>query len=277
MPAPALAELTEAPSFLDGPVENPAAAALSESEERSWYGQPSLRATDTPHASDITRGAQLVDERQAGARVAGNADGVSEDRDEVFDTALNASMEPSLTGALQSDALSVNGASLAIAEEESPATEAALASENLALRSTAKSRAQPRTTHAGIIREDDRVAFAGSESGADPDLVSPSGMATVSLASSADRASEALVDNRASTQATLPFANSADGTIQLRLGDLIALLEDRMERPLFVWLSSAESASKYVTFDTLRAAGIGVDYDPVRNHVVLSVPEEEGK
>ena len=50
-----------------------------------------------------------------------------------------------------------------------------------------------------------------------------------------------------------------------------------MERPLFVWLSSAESASKYVTFDTLRAAGIGVEYDPLRNHVVLSVSDEEGK
>jgi hypothetical protein len=277
MPSPSLAGLTEPPPLLGGPVENPAAAALSESEERSRYGQPSLRATDTPHASDITRGAQLVDEPQAGAGLAGNAAGLSEDLGEGFDAALNASMEPGLTGAHQSDALSVNGASLAVEEEVLPATEAAFVSENLALRSTAQSRAQPRTTHAGIIREDDRVAFAGSESGADPDLVSPSGMATVSLASSADRASEARVDKRASTQAAISLASSADGTIQLRLGDLIALLEDRMERPLFVWLSSAESASKYVTFDTLRAAGIGVDYDPVRNHVVLSVAEEEGK
>jgi hypothetical protein len=75
----------------------------------------------------------------------------------------------------------------------------------------------------------------------------------------------------------IPLADSGDGVVQLRLGDLIALLEDRMERPLFVWLSSAESASKYVTFDTLRAAGIDVDYDPVRNHVNLSVPDEEGE
>lgn len=277
MLAPALAEFTEPPPLLGGPVENPAAAALPESGERRQYGQPSLRATDTPHASDITRGVHLVDEPQAGAGLAGNADGVSEDLGGGFDAALNASVGPGLTGAHQSDTLSVNGASLAVEEEVSPATEAAFASENLALRSTAQSRSQPRTTHAGIIREDDRVAFAGSESGADPDFVSPSGMATVSLALSADRASEARVDNRASTPAAIPLASSADGTIQLRLGDLIALLEDRMERPLFVWLSSAESASKYVTFDTLRAAGIGVDYDPVRNHVVLSVAEEEGK
>jgi hypothetical protein len=143
--------------------------------------------------------------------------------------------------------------------------------------SSAQSSVQPREVHSGIIREDDRVAFARSESVAGPDQVSPSRVATISLASSADRASEVHVGNGAITQAAISLASSADGTIQLRLGDLIALLEDRMERPLFVWLSSAESASKYVTFDTLRAAGIGVDYDPVRNHVVLSVAEEEGK
>ncbi len=69
----------------------------------------------------------------------------------------------------------------------------------------------------------------------------------------------------------LPLHHQPDGTVSMRLGDLIGLLEEKMEQPLFVWLKSSSSASKYVTFDTLRAAGLDVDYDPVSSKVVISV------
>lgn len=74
-------------------------------------------------------------------------------------------------------------------------------------------------------------------------------------------------------QGIVPLYHAADGTVSLRLGDLIGLLEKQMERPLFVWLRSSRSASKYVTFETLRSAGLSVDYDPLTSRVVLSVAE----
>ena len=218
-----------------------------------------------------------MDEPQEGPGVAGNARGLSENPDRDFDVALSAKIEPSPTGAHQLDARSVNGAAPARGEEVGLSTAAPFASETLGLQSTAQASAQPRVAHSVIIREDDRVAFARGESAAAPDQVSTSQMATISFASFAHRASGAYAGDGASTPGAIALADSDDGTIQLRLGDLIALLEDKMERPLFVWLSSAESASKYVTFDTLRAAGIGVDYDPVHNYIVLSVANGEGK
>lgn len=74
----------------------------------------------------------------------------------------------------------------------------------------------------------------------------------------------------------LPLRRTAEGDVSVRLDDLIGLLERRMERPLFVWLKSSASASKYVTFETLRSAGICVDYDEAANHVALSVPPPAG-
>lgn len=277
MPGPALAELTESPSFLGGPVENPAAAALSGVEEPSRDDQPSSLAAPTPHSPSMPQSSLIVDKSQVGPALTGDAPGVSEDPVEDSFALLDNKMGPSLTGPHQSDALTVNRAARERGEEEGLATGAELAGEPPALGATSQTSALPRKAHSGIIREDDRVAFARSESGMGPDQVSSSRMATISLASPAEGAAEVYADDSTSTPAAIPLADSGDGTLQLRLGDLIALLEDRMERPLFVWLSSAESASKYVTFDTLRAAGIGVDYDPVSNHVVLSVADDEGK
>jgi hypothetical protein len=273
MAAPALAE---PPSFLGRPVENLAAAALSGVEEPSRDDGPSSPATAASRSPSMPHGRLTVDQPQAGPALTGDAPGVSEDPIEVSLASLDDKMGLSPTELRQADALTVNRA-----ERESGVQEGLARTELVgapsASASSAQSSTQPRKAHSGIIREDDRVAFARSERAGGPDQVTPSRMATISVGSSADRTSEAHVANGAITQAAISLASSADGSIQLRLGDLIALLEDRMERPLFVWLSSAESASKYVTFDTLRAAGIGVDYDPVRNHVVLSVAEEEGK
>ena len=274
MPPPALAE---PPSFLGRPVENLPAAALSGVEEPSRDDGPSSLATAAPHFPSMPHGRLTVDQPQAGPALTGDAPGVSEDPIEDSLAPLDDKMGLSPTERRHADALTVNRAARESGVQEGLASGTELVGAPSAPGSSAQSSVQPREVHSGIIREDDRVAFARSESVAGPDQVSPSRVATISLASSADRASEVHVGNGAITQAAISLASSADGTIQLRLGDLIALLEDRMERPLFVWLSSAESASKYVTFDTLRAAGIGVDYDPVRNHVVLSIAEEEGK
>ena len=277
MPASALTELTESPSFLGRPVENPAAAALSGVEEPSRDDGPSSLATAASRSPSMPHGRLTVDQPQAGPALTGDAPGVSEYPLEDSLAPLDDKMGLSPTELRQADALTVNRAARERGVQEGLASGAEVAGAPSAPGSSAQSSVQPREVHSGIIREDDRVAFARSDSVAGPDRVSPSRMATISLASPAERGSEFYADDSASTPAAIPLADSGDGTLQLRLGDLIALLEDRMERPLFVWLSSAGSASKYVTFDTLRAAGIGVDYDPVHNHVVLSVAEEEGK
>jgi hypothetical protein len=82
--------------------------------------------------------------------------------------------------------------------------------------------------------------------------------------------------DEAAPEGIVPLMRSSRGEISIRLGDLIGLLEQEMDRPLFVWLKSSSSASKYATFDTLRAAGISVNYDPARNHVVLAVAQADG-
>jgi hypothetical protein len=87
--------------------------------------------------------------------------------------------------------------------------------------------------------------------------------------------SDQLIAPGSALDGIVPLKRSATGEASLRLDDLIGLLERRMERPLFVWLKSSESASKYVTLDTLRRAGICVDFDPILNHVDLSVPGAE--
>jgi hypothetical protein len=56
------------------------------------------------------------------------------------------------------------------------------------------------------------------------------------------------------------------------LDALITVLENKMERPLFVWLKSSLAASKYVT-STHFATGIGVGYDPGSRHVILSTED----
>lgn len=62
--------------------------------------------------------------------------------------------------------------------------------------------------------------------------------------------------------------------VAIKLADLISLFESQLDRSLFVWLSSSDNASKYVTPASLQAAGIEAAFDPRKGQVVLSVPEE---
>jgi hypothetical protein len=72
---------------------------------------------------------------------------------------------------------------------------------------------------------------------------------------------------------SLPLQVASDALVSVRLADLISLFEDRMERPLFVWLKSSSSANEYVTFETLKAAGIEAEYDAEAKQVTLSIAD----
>jgi hypothetical protein len=54
------------------------------------------------------------------------------------------------------------------------------------------------------------------------------------------------------------------------LGDLVSLFEDRFDHPLYVWMKSSAAASKFVTVETLAAAGIRAHYDAERKQIVFS-------
>ena len=83
----------------------------------------------------------------------------------------------------------------------------------------------------------------------------------------------AVVRTDPATFGDLPLHISSDALVSVRLADLISLFEDRMERPLFVWLKSSANANEYVTFDTLRSAGIAVHYDAEAQQVALSIAD----
>lgn len=62
--------------------------------------------------------------------------------------------------------------------------------------------------------------------------------------------------------------------VAIQLGELISLFEARLDRPLFVWMRSSSAASKFVTAETLAAAGLKANYDPASKQLVLTVAEE---
>jgi hypothetical protein len=64
-----------------------------------------------------------------------------------------------------------------------------------------------------------------------------------------------------------------DELVAIRLGELVSLFEDRLDRPLYVWMRSSAAASKFVTVETLAASGIKVAYDPATKHLVVSVEQ----
>lgn len=71
----------------------------------------------------------------------------------------------------------------------------------------------------------------------------------------------------------LPLRISSGSLVSVRLADLISLFEDRLDRPLFVWLKSSTSAQEYVTFESLRSAGIDVQFDPEGRQVTLAISD----
>lgn len=65
-----------------------------------------------------------------------------------------------------------------------------------------------------------------------------------------------------------------DELVAIRLGELVSLLEDRFDHPLYVWMKSSAAASKFVTAETLAAAGISTRYDAQRKQIVFSTTGE---
>jgi hypothetical protein len=70
-----------------------------------------------------------------------------------------------------------------------------------------------------------------------------------------------------------PLIIHDDQLVAIKLGELVSLFEDRFDRPLYVWMRSSAAASKFVTAETLAAAGITAAYDPSTNRLVLSVEQ----
>lgn len=60
------------------------------------------------------------------------------------------------------------------------------------------------------------------------------------------------------------------GDLSLRLGDLLALYKTDMAPSAFTRLSGASAADEFVSFETLRDAGIDIRYDAGRDRLVIS-------
>jgi hypothetical protein len=69
-------------------------------------------------------------------------------------------------------------------------------------------------------------------------------------------------------QATMHIGS--EDAISMRLGDLLSLVATRFDPERLKVLSASPSIDEYVSFDKLRAAGIGVRYDAANNRIVLS-------
>jgi hypothetical protein len=65
-----------------------------------------------------------------------------------------------------------------------------------------------------------------------------------------------------------------DELVAIELGQLISLFETRFDRPLFVWMRSSSAASKFVTTESLAAAGITANYDSGSKQLVLTAEKE---
>jgi hypothetical protein len=59
--------------------------------------------------------------------------------------------------------------------------------------------------------------------------------------------------------------------VAIKLGELVSLFEDHLDRPLYVWMTSSSVASKFVSLKTLAAAGIKATFDPDTRQLTFSV------
>jgi len=65
-----------------------------------------------------------------------------------------------------------------------------------------------------------------------------------------------------------------DTLVAIKLSELISLFQNHFDRPLFVWLRTSSSASKFVTPETLASAGIRTHFDRAERRLVLSLPDQ---
>ena len=68
---------------------------------------------------------------------------------------------------------------------------------------------------------------------------------------------------------TVPVRVGQTDLISVRLGDLLALVQDRMAPEAYARLGAARVVNDYVSFSTLRDAGIEVRYDAANDRLIL--------
>jgi len=122
--------------------------------------------------------------------------------------------------------------------------------------------------HLARIEERYSAAPSPAPPAEEPALVEqtpPAGPAAVRLGASDSAAALGVADATGSSVIV-----QEDELVAIRLGDLVSLFEDRFDHPLYVWMKSSAAASKFVTVETLAAAGIRAHYDAERKQIVFS-------
>jgi hypothetical protein len=66
-----------------------------------------------------------------------------------------------------------------------------------------------------------------------------------------------------------PVLVGSDNHLAIKLGDILTLLEPAMDRATYERLSSSKDADTFISFDRIRAAGIDIRYDTVRDRLIL--------
>lgn len=73
--------------------------------------------------------------------------------------------------------------------------------------------------------------------------------------------------------ARVPVLIDASDTISVRLADLLGAVRPLMDEPTFAQLNAAGAAQEYVTFGTLRKAGIDLRYDAARDRLTIAAAD----
>src|SRR5690606_4883253 len=64
---------------------------------------------------------------------------------------------------------------------------------------------------------------------------------------------------------------NTDNQLLLRVGDLLALVEHKMDKRTFDSLSASESASEYVSLESLQEAGFTFDFDAAQDRLIFGL------
>lgn len=121
-------------------------------------------------------------------------------------------------------------------------------------------RAEPKKPVTGLVAPAPAKRISGGAAGKTAYAVGPTGI---------DFALVASVNGIES--GSLPLRVGTDDRLWVRLGDLLRLVQPRMDAAEYGRFAAAAKAAEYVEFDTVRAAGIDLRYDAARNRVALSV------
>ena len=68
---------------------------------------------------------------------------------------------------------------------------------------------------------------------------------------------------------SVPVRVGQTDLVSVRLGDLLALVQDHLATEAYARLSTARVVNDYVSFSTLRDAGIEVRYDAANDRLIL--------